>query len=236
MTTMAETPAPAEALSREQLEALRGHTPAPWAWRGHPAHRDSVPKHPYLRSEISPRYIVMDFVRQGMQGAQPRFIHRGTGAGIMRPVSEMGAGWAAHPDARLIAAAPDLLTTALAALARAEAAETQLRLANARLRRVTEIAGYCEQNMRDYRTDWEHHIKRGTTGDGLGQYARAGMESSDYAATMLREALALTPESLKWHEARWRAEDARAAARPAQMESAPNSSSDALRWATNGRG
>lgn len=139
------TPAPAEALSREQLEALKGHTPAPWAWRGYPTHRDSVPKHPYLRSEVSPRYIVMDFVRQGMQGAQPRFIHRNTGAGIMRPVSEMGAGWAAHPDARLIAAAPDLLTTALAALARAKAAEARVTEALAAI----DAAIQCETDLLD---------------------------------------------------------------------------------------
>ncbi len=104
-----------------------------------------------------------------------------------------------------------LAPTTLSLLTRAERAEAELRLANARLRRIEEIAGYCEQHKRDYTADWNHHIKRGTTGDGLGQYARAGMEVSDYAATMLREALALTPQSLKWHEARWRAEDERAA-------------------------
>ncbi len=104
-----------------------------------------------------------------------------------------------------------LAPTTLSLLTRTETAEAELRLANARLRRITEIAGYCEQHRRDYATDWNHHIKRGTTGDGLGQYARAGMEVSDYAATMLREALALSPENLKWHEARWQAEDERPA-------------------------
>ncbi|MBB1061909.1 hypothetical protein [Marilutibacter spongiae] len=57
------------------------------------------------------KLYVMGFARQGMQGAQPRFAlwghgERGRRGGIMHDFAD--AGGADHPDARLIATAPDL--------------------------------------------------------------------------------------------------------------------------------
>jgi hypothetical protein len=54
----------------------------------------------------------MDFVRKGMQGGTCRFAvwkgdERENMGGIMRPAHEIDV--LTHPDARLIAAAPDLL-------------------------------------------------------------------------------------------------------------------------------
>ena len=52
--------------------------------------------------------IVMDFVRKGMNSAQPRFaIREGNKGGLLKKTDEIDV--ANHPDARLIAAAPDLL-------------------------------------------------------------------------------------------------------------------------------
>lgn len=44
------------------------HTPGPWAWFGNARH-NSI----YLATTHSGRRFVMDFVRWGMRGAQPRF-------------------------------------------------------------------------------------------------------------------------------------------------------------------
>jgi len=51
----------------------------------------------------------MDFVRWGMNDAQPRFSDRGDQplGGIMHPAYELDLNQ--HPDARLIAAAPEML-------------------------------------------------------------------------------------------------------------------------------
>jgi hypothetical protein len=85
------------------LEALRGHTPGPWEWvegtRG-----------PRLSTPDRGKLIVMDFVRCGMQGAQPRFarwdgIDKGSQRTRMGGILSEGTD---HPDARLIAAAPEL--------------------------------------------------------------------------------------------------------------------------------
>ena len=53
--------------------------------------------------------LVMDFVRQGMNGAQPRFSDRNgePRGGLMHKAEDLDL--ATHPDATLIAAAPDLL-------------------------------------------------------------------------------------------------------------------------------
>lgn len=102
------------------------HTTGPWEWYGDPAHEGVC-----LATVHGGRRRIMDFVRQGMNGAQPRFRNE---KGIMVPASELcrfavgdegivGLKSAKmnnsvyrydiseidHPDARLIAAAPDML-------------------------------------------------------------------------------------------------------------------------------
>jgi len=99
------------------------HTPGPWGWFGS---QSGV----YLATPDRGRTYVMGFRRMGLQGAQPTF----RDGGVMRPASDLvrfavGEGVAKgftegradrsvyrydisdvdHPDARLIAAAPDLL-------------------------------------------------------------------------------------------------------------------------------
>lgn len=98
------------------------HTPGPWGWFGN--------EHGfYLAAKHSGRLYVMDFTRRGMNGAQPRF----RVGGLMHDAADLvqfAVGKASvrglkaakkdqsvyryditgidHPDARLIAAAPDL--------------------------------------------------------------------------------------------------------------------------------
>jgi hypothetical protein len=72
-----------------------------------------------LATPHSGRLIVMDFVRHGMHGAQPRFavmddnLPRGRRGGILYSAAELikkhQDQLLSHPDACLIAAAPDLL-------------------------------------------------------------------------------------------------------------------------------
>jgi hypothetical protein len=80
------------------------HTPGPWMW-------DVRPKSKTFRliTPHSGQLIVMDFVRWGMQSAQPRFSDRNgeRRGGIMEDGSTLDLS--KNPDARLIAAAPDLL-------------------------------------------------------------------------------------------------------------------------------
>lgn len=110
-----DTPAPAEALSREQLEALKGHTPGPW----------------HVANKVGEVVIIR--TPSGL----------GVGSALTREED--------HPDARLIAAAPDLLTTALAALARAEAAEAALKVATAGLKHIASLAA---RKQRDALTEF----------------------------------------------------------------------------------
>lgn len=71
-------------------------TPGPWAWQ-------RWGKSLCLVGDHSDRPIVMDFVRSGMQGATARFRNLGLMCPADRdPVTDE------FPDARLIAAAPDL--------------------------------------------------------------------------------------------------------------------------------
>lgn len=109
------------------------HTPGKWAWYG-----NTSCKNIYLATTTGGRRFVMDFARWGMASAQPRFqVRTRSGdheSGVMVPASEfvtfevgdrgvIGAKAAKsndsvyrydingilHPDAWLIAAAPELL-------------------------------------------------------------------------------------------------------------------------------
>lgn len=98
------------------------HTPGPWRW---------VLSETYKRVTLEggvPRFdlTVVDFVRYGMSHAAPRFredvdrmniMHRAEVWGAKVAGREHHADWFKtinHPDARLIAAAPDLLEAAKA--------------------------------------------------------------------------------------------------------------------------
>lgn len=81
------------------------YTPGPWFW-----HKSGD----YLSLSTPNRGLltVMDFAREGMQGAGPRFaewdgVDRERQGGLMNSYHKKDPG--EHPDARLIAAAPDLL-------------------------------------------------------------------------------------------------------------------------------
>lgn len=87
---------------------MNNHTPGPWQWF---VREDGVV---YLGTPNRGRLIVMDCVRKGTRFAVPRFAHwdgmtegkpRERLGGIM---SEASDDVAAHPDARLIAAAPEM--------------------------------------------------------------------------------------------------------------------------------
>ncbi|WP_435018433.1 hypothetical protein TA3x_000407 [Tundrisphaera sp. TA3] len=102
------------------------HTPGPWAWFGTASCEDL-----WLGTAHSGRIYVMGFKRWGRQGAQPIFQVKGKGmvpakelvqfevgnrevVGMTQAKSERSVyrhhvRGIAHPDARLIAAAPELL-------------------------------------------------------------------------------------------------------------------------------
>lgn len=90
---------------------MKRHTPGPWDWF---VRRTGEV---YLATPRMGHLIVMDFVRFGMQSAQPRFAvwkgdERENMGGIMVPAVQLpGAGMSIsdHPDARLMKAAPALL-------------------------------------------------------------------------------------------------------------------------------
>jgi len=103
--------------NQQQPTGQTGHTPGPWEWDLRPG-THSV-------SLMSRRFLVMDFVRWGMGSAAPRFRNekclmvRAEALGLPIPGREHHE-WAkriVHPDAQLIAAAPDLLAACEALMA-----------------------------------------------------------------------------------------------------------------------
>jgi hypothetical protein len=96
------------------------HTPGPWRWELNPSARDIRLIGGKIRHDLS----VLQFVRWGRNGAAPAFrdcspendrlqiMARADNYGVVAPGREHHADWfrlVDHPDARLIAAAPDLL-------------------------------------------------------------------------------------------------------------------------------
>lgn len=91
-----------------EIEALAAKTtPGPWRWEKRKC--DGV----QLYTPKNGHCIVMDFVRQGMQSAQPRFSNRCGQplGGVMIDAVKLDLD--THPDAQLIAAAPELLAEVL---------------------------------------------------------------------------------------------------------------------------
>ena len=85
------------------------HTPGPWAWRGSPTHGGI-----YLASLTRGLPTAMDFVRLGMRNAQPRFpngmfMEKAQTMGVPEVPYRDNIVAINHPNAHLIAAAPDLL-------------------------------------------------------------------------------------------------------------------------------
>jgi len=112
---------------------VKKHTGPPWQW----VFRMDKHGGPYLATPDRGHLIVMDFVRLGMQQAQPRFAvwdgdDRTRMGGIMKPATEIEL--ASHPDARLIESSPALLEACK------EALRTVVELADY-------VAGEVEQNV-----------------------------------------------------------------------------------------
>lgn len=114
------------------MSATTKHTPGPWQWYG-----NANSNHIYLATVHGGRRYVMDFTRWGMRGAQPRFQPRERGGMVdakdllqfeVGDYDVVGVDQARKntsvyrldvegidcADARLIAAAPDLLAAAKA--------------------------------------------------------------------------------------------------------------------------
>ncbi|QQT43318.1 Uncharacterised protein [Sphingobacterium multivorum] len=103
---------------KSKQEVIQAYTPAPWRWEFNERSKSiqicgGVPKYDL---------IVMDFVRYGMNGAQPRFnVSHENGMQIMENANTMGSvikgrehhqSWfksISHPDALLMVKAPEML-------------------------------------------------------------------------------------------------------------------------------
>lgn len=87
-----------------EVAATQEPTKGPWYWRKMGNHLSLVAAH-------SGTLIVMDFVRKGMNGAEPRFaIRRDSMGGLMVNSSQLCEMLDIdHPDARLISLAPEML-------------------------------------------------------------------------------------------------------------------------------
>jgi hypothetical protein len=91
------------------------YTKGPWRWEAKVTPtNDGRSVHPEVRlmsSGLPGGYTVMDFIRMGMASAQPRFLAgylmKAYGA-FVEKTDHNGYGILDHPDARLIAAAPEI--------------------------------------------------------------------------------------------------------------------------------
>ena len=137
---MNETTQPAVAGPVEPT--VRQHTPGPWDW--YMSDRGGA----MLATPDRGRLYVMQPVRCGMQGGTVRFSEWGEGArgrrgGVMRDAKEhLRDGVLMHPDALLIAAAPELLAALQRALnvLDANGAQDEANVARAAIAKAVGIA------------------------------------------------------------------------------------------------
>lgn len=130
----------AEPMSAERLAEIRARaeaaTPGPWSWDG-----NTDMRHIRLATPHGMSMTVMDFVRYGMQGAQPRFgiagmMHNGSGlveyevAKWSKDIYRRDVSGIDHPDARFIAGARADVDDLLAEVDRLRAEAYRLRLAS----------------------------------------------------------------------------------------------------------